>query len=84
MYDLEEEKIIGTIKKNKCKSVLLQLPDGLKPKANELVQKIEKETNAVTLIWFGSNFGACDLPNVKVDLIICFGHNVFVKDVKGW
>ena len=39
-YDLELNKIIETVKKNKYKTVLLQLPDGLKPKAKDIVDLI--------------------------------------------
>lgn len=84
MYDLDEKKIIEQIKQNKCKRVLLQLPDGLKPKAGELVKKIESETGAEVLIWFGTCFGACDLPqnvnSLGIDLVVGFGHNRYVKE----
>ena len=74
-YDLEIPKIIKEIKASKAKTVLLQFPDGLKPKATEIAKKLEKY--AKIYIWAGSNFGACDIPNVKVDLIINFGHSKF-------
>jgi diphthamide biosynthesis enzyme Dph1/Dph2-like protein len=81
-YDLELERVVAEIKKNSSKIVLLHLPDGLKPKAEELQQKISKETDALVLIWAGSNFGACDLPvdteRIGVDLIIHFGHSAWV------
>jgi len=88
MYELEEQRIIEKIKEKNYKKVLLQLPEGLKPKAKELVPKIEKATGAVVLIWFGSNFGACDIPlgtqAVGIDLVVSFGHNVYIKEAKGW
>ena len=62
-YNLELEKTIKQINKSKAKSVCIQLPDGLKPKAKEIADKIEKETNAKVIIWAGSCFGACDIPN---------------------
>ncbi len=78
MYDLELEKIIGEIKKQKPKLVCLQLPDGLKPKAEEMQKAIEERTNAQVLIWGGSCFGSCDLPlevkKLGVDLLVHFGH----------
>ncbi|MGV8168801.1 MAG: diphthamide synthesis protein [Candidatus Nanoarchaeia archaeon] len=81
-YDLEMERAIEEIKKHNSKTVLLHLPDGLKPKAEEIQAKINKETSALVLIWAGSNFGACDLPvdaeRVGVDLIIHFGHSAWV------
>lgn len=76
MYNLELEKAIKEIKKQKAKSVCIQLPDGLKPKAKEIADKINKETNAKVLIWAGSCFGACDTPNLKnIDLLIQWGHS---------
>ncbi len=81
-YDLELERVIDEIKKNNSKTILLHLPDGLKPKAEEIQAKINKETDALVLIWAGSNFGACDLPvdteRIGVDLIIHFGHSAWV------
>ena len=41
-YNLELEKTIKQINKSKAKSVCIQLPDGLKPKAKEIADKIEK------------------------------------------
>ncbi|MBR9677065.1 hypothetical protein GOV04_02900 [Candidatus Woesearchaeota archaeon] len=74
-YDLELEKAISEIKKAKAKTVLIQLPDGLKPKANSIQETLEKNTSATILIWAGSNYGACDLPNFKdADLLIHWGH----------
>jgi diphthamide biosynthesis enzyme Dph1/Dph2-like protein len=70
-YDLELEQIKKHIKQEKPKSVLIQLPDGLKPFATKIADELGKNV----VIWAGSCFGACDLPNVKVDLLIQFGHN---------
>ena len=78
-YDLELNKVISLIKKEKAKLVLLQFPDGLKPYATAVVDYLEEKTNAEFLIWLESCFGACDLPtgleNIKIDLVIQFGHN---------
>ncbi|MEN7981847.1 MAG: diphthamide synthesis protein [Nanoarchaeota archaeon] len=80
-YDLELEKVISKIKKEKAKLVLLQFPDGLKQYATSVVDYLREKTNAEFLIWIGSCYGACDTPegieklNPKVDLVIQFGHN---------
>lgn len=78
-YDLELDKVISHIKKSKAKLVLLQFPDGLKPYATSIVDFLESKTKAEFLIWFGTCFGACDTPlgleNLKIDLVIQFGHN---------
>ncbi|MDD5132957.1 MAG: diphthamide synthesis protein [Candidatus Nanoarchaeia archaeon] len=81
-YDLELENIVKTIKKQKAKTVLIQLPDGLKDKALDISNFIEKNTNAKCFIWLESCFGACDTPNFKniekdVDLLVQFGHSKF-------
>ena len=79
MYNLEIEKIVKEIKKQNAKTVCLQLPDGIKPKAEEIQKTIEKETNAQVIIWGGSCYGSCDLPlevkRLGVDLLIHFGHS---------
>jgi 2-(3-amino-3-carboxypropyl)histidine synthase len=84
-YDLELEKIVAEIKKTKAKRVLLQFPDGLKPYSTSIVQELEKRTKDKVefLIWLGSCFGACDVPDIpdkmKVDLIVQFGHSKWRK-----
>ena len=80
-YDLELEKVVAQIKKQKAKLVLLQFPDGLKPYATSVVDFLENKTNAEFLIWLGSCYGACDTPvglneiKPKIDLLVQFGHN---------
>ncbi len=74
-YDLELERVVEQINKVKPKSVLVQLPDGLKPKAKEIVDFIKKETGVKAHIWLGSCFGACDIPKVEYDLLIQWGHS---------
>ena len=82
-YNLEVERIVSSIKDNDSKIVLLQFPDGLKPVAGEVVKEIESQTSANCLIWFGTCFGACDIPklnHLNVDLLVQFGHNEFIKE----
>lgn len=77
-YDLELERIASCIKKEKAKIVCIQLPSGLKSKAGELQDFLQSETGAEIIIWGGSCFGACDIPNLsgtKVDLLIQWGHS---------
>lgn len=82
-YDLELIDIVKKIKKQKAKIVCIQLPDGLKPKAKDIQDFIEKNTKAKVIIWGGSCYGACDLPRGLekhgVDLLIHFGHSYFNK-----
>ncbi|MBI5390494.1 diphthamide synthesis protein [Candidatus Woesearchaeota archaeon] len=88
MFDLEIATVLQRIKEKQAKRVLIQLPDGLKPRAQEVADLIEKETGAEVMIWFGSCFGACDLPiglnSVGIDLMVQWGHNIYHKTVKEW
>jgi 2-(3-amino-3-carboxypropyl)histidine synthase len=89
-YDLEIDKVVKTVKKEKAKKVLIQLPEGLKPYAQVICDKIEKESNCECIIWMGTCFGACDVPldvdRLGVDLIVQFGHSAWnysnKKDIK--
>jgi len=87
MYKLELEKALEKIKEVNAKTVCIQLPDGMKPRANEIEEAIKKDTGAKVLIWLGSNFGACDIPlgldRLGVDLLISWGHVKFCK-TEGW
>lgn len=80
-YDLELEKVIANINKNKAKLVLLQFPDGLKPYATAVVDYLESKTKAEFIIWMETCFGACDIPvgldkiQPKIDMLVQFGHN---------
>ena len=94
MYSLELDKCVQEIKQRKAKRVLIQLPDGLKTRAEEIVDYIENNINnnkntknqekVEVFLWLTSCFGACDLPLgldiLKIDLMIQFGHNRFWKE----
>jgi 2-(3-amino-3-carboxypropyl)histidine synthase len=73
-YDLELDRIVKAIEDKKAKSILLQLPDGLKPHGLAISDYLEKKTSAKISIWLGACFGACDLPDSDADLVIQFGH----------
>ena len=80
MYIVDTDKIIREIQTSGAKRVLLQFPDGLKPRAVEIARKL-KGTGAEIIIWAGSNFGGCDIPfyvdSQGVDLIVNIGHSEF-------
>lgn len=83
MYDLDVNRVIEAIKANSHKKVLIQLPDGLKPRAKEIANEIESKCDAIVLIWFSSCYGACDIPadvDKLCDLFVQWGHNEFVKE----
>lgn len=80
-YELEIDRVVEKIKKEKCKTVLLQFPDGLKPYATVIVDELEKQLPDVNfIIWLGNCFGACDVPAVNekdIDMIVQFGHSAW-------
>ena len=82
-YDLELNRAVEEIKKADAKLVCIQLPDGLKPKAREIQQYIERNTDADVVIWLGSCWGGCDIPvsvqKLGVDLLIQWGHSEYIR-----
>ena len=87
LYNPELNKAIEAIQKNNAQLVCIQLPDGMKPMAKEIEEKLSRGTGAKILIWLGSNFGACDIPlglkEMGVDVLISWGHNRFHK-IERW
>lgn len=74
--NLELEKLFAAIFTHKPKTILIQLPDGLKPKAKKIQDEVKRKFPRVKLtFWAGSCYGACDVPNVSgYDLLVQFGH----------
>ena len=83
MFNLELDRVIAEVAKDECKAVMLQLPDGLKPRAKEIADSIEEKTGALCFIWFASCYGNCDIPlgldQMGIDMFIHWGHNRFHK-----
>jgi len=80
--DLELNKVIMVIKAENAQKVCIQLPDGLKPRADEIQKEIIDKTGADVVIWAGSCFGACDYPDLDkndIDMLIQWGHSKFTK-----
>ena len=82
-YDIELNRAVEEIKKANAKLVCIQLPDGLKPKAKEIQEHIERNTTASVVIWLGSCWGGCDVPvsveKLGVDLLIQWGHSEYIR-----
>ncbi|HJW97236.1 MAG TPA: diphthamide biosynthesis enzyme Dph2 [archaeon] len=73
------ERLIVEIRRRKTRRVLLQLPEGLKIQAQEIVQALEK-SGAQILLSLETCYGACDIldreaKSLGCDLIIHFGHS---------
>ena len=77
--DCEIEKAVKKVTQSQAKVVAIQLPDGLKQRAKEISDAITEKTKARVIIWGGSCFGSCDLPQglekLGIELLIQFGHS---------
>jgi len=75
--NLELDKLFSALEKSRSKRVLIQLPDGLKPKAKDIQERVREKFPDVKLtFWAGSCYGSCDVPNVSgFDLLVQFGHS---------
>ncbi|MBS7619254.1 diphthamide biosynthesis enzyme Dph2 [Candidatus Bathyarchaeota archaeon] len=87
MYDLEIERVSEEVRKRGSRRVLLQLPDGLRPRAFEIIKSLSERTDAEYFLHGGSCYGGCDLAfhqgeAVNADLIIHYGHDKMVLDEK--
>ncbi|MBW2964268.1 diphthamide synthesis protein [Candidatus Woesearchaeota archaeon] len=79
-FDLELDNAAAIISSEKAKKVCVQLPDGLKPRAKEIVDFLSANTKAQIFIWAGSCFGACDTPDLKgFDVLLQWGHSEWKK-----
>ena len=85
-YDFNLDEIVNKINSEKAELVLVQFADGLKPYSISIVDYLREKTDSEFLIWFGSCYGACDIPNLseelkrEIDLFIQFGHNELMPD----
>jgi len=85
MYDLEEERVAGEIRRRGAKRVLVQLPDGLRPTAFTLAKTLTRLTGAEMLLSGDSCYGACDVAlsqaeAVGADLIVHYGHSGMLEE----
>ena len=78
-YDLELAAVEKKIKDENAKIVCIQLPEGIRPLARDIVLELEKRTGAKVITWLGSCWGACDLPlevnRLGVNLLVQWGHS---------
>lgn len=78
-YNLDFTKAITTVKQKGYKTIVLQVPEGLKMQASVFADLLEEKTQATVIISGDPCFGACDIANYKfinhdIDLIIQVGH----------
>ncbi|MBD3172824.1 diphthamide biosynthesis enzyme Dph2 [Candidatus Bathyarchaeota archaeon] len=84
MYDLELDRVTSEIMERGAQKILLQLPDGMRPFAFQLVEAIERATYVTVLLSGDSCYGACDIAlnqarELGVDLIVHYGHTEMVE-----
>ena len=77
MFDFELETVSRWISDGGYASVALQMPEGLKIRAPEISEFIERETGAVPVIVGRPCYGACDLFDYHgwADALVHFGHS---------
>lgn len=78
-YDIDLETVVKKIKDNDYKTVIMQVPDGLKTHIAKFFNYLEIETNVDIIISADPYYGACnilnyDFKNLDVDLIVQIGH----------
>jgi 2-(3-amino-3-carboxypropyl)histidine synthase len=83
VLDFEKEKLLKELKRIKPRRILVQLPEGIKQNAEEILDEIEKL--GIEIIFSGETcWGGCALAldeakMVGADLIVHFGHAEFMK-----
>src|SRR5574337_525941 len=70
----ETDRLLEVIRGRNAKTVGLQFPVGLRTKAVELAQEIESKGGVTCLVSGDPSFGACDIADMPVDLIVHLGH----------
>lgn len=73
-YHIDVDKVVDTIRESGAKSIVLQLPEGIKPWAIAITDYIQDRLDVEVHIWMEDCFGACDVPKTETDLLIQFGH----------
>src|SRR5207253_9873334 len=70
----ETDRLLDVIRGRNSKTVGLQFPVGLRTKAVELAQEIETKAGVTCLVSADPSFGACDVAEMPVDLLVHLGH----------
>lgn len=87
---MEADRLLETIERRGAKTVGLQFPVGLRPSAVELAAELERKAGVACLIAADPSFGACDVADMPVDLVVHLAHapmphlryrNVFFYDM---
>lgn len=79
-HEFQLDELVERIKENDLRLVALQVPEGLKMQALEMMDEIETETSARVVLSADPCYGACDLvhdkmQNIGVELVAHMGHS---------
>ena len=79
-HDFELDELVERLKANDNRLVALQVPEGLKMQALEMMDSIEDESGARVILAADPCYGACDLVHDKmrmmgVELVAHMGHS---------
>ena len=79
-HDFQLSELVEKIKKNDNRLIALQVPEGLKMQALEMMDKIEGDSEAKVILAADPCYGACDLVHDKmkmmgVELVAHMGHS---------
>ncbi|MDD4251418.1 MAG: diphthamide biosynthesis enzyme Dph2 [Candidatus ainarchaeum sp.] len=83
MLQINLEKAIEQLKKNNFKKILVQIPEGLKTRTDEIALELEKNDFEIITI-MDPCFGACDIKieeakKLNCDALLHIGHSEFIK-----
>jgi len=86
-YNIDLENAAKKIKNKNYKTVVLQVPEGLKSYSFKFVDLLEKETPARVIISADPCFGACDIVDSEfkklgAEFVIQIGHTPILYDEK--
>ena len=68
-HDFELDELVERIKANDNRLVALQVPEGLKMQALEMMDSIEDESGAKVVLAADPCYGACDLVHDKMQMM---------------
>ena len=79
-HDFELDELVARIKENDNRLIALQVPEGLKMQALEMMDEIETASSAKVVLAADPCYGACDLVHNKmqmmgVELVAHMGHS---------
>src|SRR5213594_3416846 len=70
----EIDRLLEVVRGRGAKTIGLQFPVGLRTKAVELARELEANAGVTVLVSADPSFGACDVADMPVDLIVHLGH----------